>query len=142
MKRWFVRIVITLAVLFVLIQLIPAGRTNPPVTKPLQAPPEVQAILQRSCYDCHSNESKWPWYAYVAPVSWLVVHDVDEGRSKLNLSKWGDYDPRKLAGKADEMAEQVEEGEMPMPKYLLMHSDAKLSPADKAVIRKWADSVE
>lgn len=142
MKRWLTRIFVVLAVLFVLIQFVPAGRSNPPVTKPLQAPSDVQAILQRSCYDCHSNESKWPWYAYVAPVSWLVANDVDEGRSKLNLSKWGDYEPRKLSGKASEMADEIESGEMPMKQYLWMHSDAKLSPADKAAIRAWADSIE
>lgn len=139
MKRWIVRIAIGLAVVFLAIQLWPAGRTNPPVTKPLEAPPEVMAILRRSCFDCHSNETVWPWYAYVAPVSWLVVHDTDEGRAELNFSHWGDLTENARSSKASEMVEEIEEGEMPLEQYLWMHSDAKLSPAELEVLRRWSD---
>ncbi|MCY2960741.1 MAG: heme-binding domain-containing protein [Planctomycetota bacterium] len=139
MKRWIVRIAVALAVLFVAIQLAPAGRTNPPVTKTLEAPPEVLAILRRSCFDCHSNESRWPWYAYVAPVSWLVVHDVDEGRRELNFSHWGDMPQAKRDSKASSMVEEIEGGEMPLEPYLWMHSDAKLSPADLKVLQSWSE---
>lgn len=139
MKRWIVRIAVALAVLFVLIQLVPAGRTNPAVTKPLEAPPDVMAILRRSCFDCHSNETVWPWYAYVAPVSWLVVHDTDEGREHLNFSHWGDLSQTKRDSKASEVVEEVEEGEMPLAPYLWMHRDARLSPADVEVLRRWGE---
>lgn len=141
MKRWLVRIVVALAVLFVLIQFWPAGRTNPPATKPLQAAPDVSAVLRRSCFDCHSNETVWPWYAYVAPVSWLVVRDVEDGRSQLNFSHWGDYSPNKQSSKAGEAIEMIESGEMPMKDYLRLHSEAKLSPADVELLKRWADDV-
>lgn len=139
MKRWILRIVVVLAVVFLAIQLVPAGRTNPAVTKSLEAPKEVLDILQRSCFDCHSNESRWPWYAYVAPVSWLVVHDVDEGRRELNFSHWGDMPQGKRDSKASSMIEEIEEGKMPLGPYLWMHGDAKLSPADVDVLRRWSE---
>lgn len=142
MKRWLVRIVLVLAVLFLAIQLVPVDRENPPVTGKLEAPPDVQALLERSCYDCHSNETKWPWYSYVAPVSWLVAHDVKEGREHLNLSTWTSLSANKRAGVADEMAEEVEQGKMPMAIYVRMHSEAKIGPADKALLRRWADDLE
>jgi hypothetical protein len=142
LKRFLVRVAIGLAVLFVAIQFVPVSRTNPPVTSPLAAPEPVQSILRRSCYDCHSNETRWPWYAYVAPVSWLVAGDVKDGRAKMNFSTWGEYSAAKRASKAGEMVDEVEGGSMPLPKYLRMHGDAKLSPEDVNALRKWADSFE
>src|SRR5262245_51840129 len=111
----------------VLIQLWPVKRTNPPVTGELAAPPEVAAILHRSCYDCHSNETRWPWYAYVAPVSWLVTHDVEKGRSNLNFSEWSSMSPKRRSRAPEKMIDNIEKGDMPLPIYLRMHDDAKLS---------------
>ncbi len=142
MKRVLVRIAAALAALFVLIQLVPAGRTNPPVTQALAAAPEVLSILKRSCYDCHSNETRWPWYAYVAPVSWLVVHDVDEGREHLNFSHWGGYDAKKRISKAAEVIEEIENGEMPLAQYLWLHGDARIAPEELEVLRAWELNVE
>jgi hypothetical protein len=122
------------------LQLVPLDRTNPPVEGPLSAPPEVQAVLDRSCMNCHSHATSWPWYAYVAPVSWLVVHDVHEGRSHLNFSKWGTYTEKRQHKKARELWEEVEDGEMPLSQYLLLHPEAKLSAADKAVLRAWSEA--
>ncbi len=139
MKRWLVRIALVLAGIFLAIQLVPAGRTNPPVTKSIEAPAEVLAILRRSCFDCHSNETQWPWYAYVAPVSWLVVHDTDEGRSHLNFSHWGDLPQKKRDSAAGNMLDEIDDGEMPLDIYLRMHSDAKLSPAEVEVLRTWSE---
>lgn len=139
MKRWILRVAVVLAVLFVAIQLWPAGRTNPPVTKPIVAPKQVMDILQRSCFDCHSNESRWPWYAYVAPVSWLVVHDVDEGRRELNFSHWGDLSQKQRESAASEVLEEIDSGKMPLDIYLRMHSEARISDADFAVLEAWAD---
>jgi len=90
-----------LLALFLLLQLWPAGRSNPPVAGELAGPPEVKAILARCCYDCHSNETRWPWYAYVNPVAFFVVHDTDEGRRKLNFSIWESYSSVKRSSKAD-----------------------------------------
>jgi hypothetical protein len=142
MKRILVRVAIVLLALFVAIQLWPVDRTNPPVKSPLVAPEPIQSMLRRSCYDCHSNESRWPWYAYVAPVSWLVTDDVKEGRKELNLSEWGEYSAAKRLSKAESMAEEVEEGKMPLPKYLRMHHDARLSPEDVKALRAWVDGLE
>lgn len=139
MKRWILRVVLVLAGLFVAIQLVPAGRTNPPATKPLVAPQPVMDILKRSCFDCHSNESRWPWYAYVAPVSWLVVHDVDEGRRELNFSHWGDLSQKQRESAASEVIEESEDGKMPLEIYLKMHPEARLSEADLDVLADWAD---
>jgi hypothetical protein len=142
MKRWLLRAAAVLAGLFVLIQLVPAGRSNPPATAPLAADAEVEAVLRRACYDCHSNETVWPWYAYVAPVSWLVVHDVDEGRAELNFSHWGEYKPGKRMSAAEEVVEQAEQGEMPLAAYVRLHPEARLAPADVELLRRWADGVE
>lgn len=139
MKRWILRIVVVLAVLFLGIQFVPAGRTNPPATKPLAASPEVMTILRRACFDCHSNETDWPWYAYVAPASWLVVHDTDEGRAELNFSHWGDMTEKKRISAASECVELAEGGEMPLEPYVWMHPEAKLTPADIAVLTAWSE---
>jgi hypothetical protein len=124
----------------VALQLIPLPRTNPPVESAMPAPPEVQAILDRACMDCHSHESRWPWYAYVAPASWLVVYDVHEGREHLNLSKWDDYSADRQRKKTRAIWEEVEEGEMPLPPYVWMHPEAKLSDADAATLRAFSET--
>ena len=123
---------------FIAIQFKPVERTNPPVEGDIDAPPEVAAILHRSCYDCHSHETRWPWYARVAPASWLLERDVRGGRRKLNFSKWGGYDARRRANKLEEIVEQTSQGEMPLWFYLPLHPSAKLSEADRAVLAKWA----
>lgn len=110
-------------------QLAPYGRahTNPPGrTEPKWSSPEVRALAQRACFDCHSNETRWPWYSHVAPVSWLVQRDVDKGRSKLNFSEW--QLPQK---EADEAAEEVQKGEMPMKIFLPLHPEARLTDAER-----------
>jgi len=116
-----------------LIQLVPYGKdyTNPPVVaEPAWDSQQTRALAQRACFDCHSNETVWPWYSRIAPVSWLVRRDVDEGREKLNFSEWGaaKNDDR---DEVDELAEVVQEGEMPLPIYLLMHPEAALTNAEK-----------
>ena len=98
MKKW----IMLLAIVAIGIQLYPVARTNPPVTADFSGPAEVKAVLKTACYDCHSNETRWPWYSYVAPLSWLVTHDVEEGRAEFNLSAWGTIsEPRRerLRGK-------------------------------------------
>jgi hypothetical protein len=123
--------------LFGLAQLVPVSRTNPPIEREVDAPPEVRALLERSCYDCHSHASRWPWYSWVAPVSWLVAHDVSEAREHLNFSTWGRYDAAERGENLEEIAEVLEEGEMPPWFYLPLHPDARLSDAELATLRAW-----
>ena len=128
-KRFFLVALAVVVLLFLLIQLVPYGRdhSNPPISgEPNWDSPRTHELAQRTCFDCHSNETAWPWYSHVAPVSWLVQHDVDEGRQHLNFSTWGHG-----RQEADEMVEIVREGEMPPFFYLPMHPKARLSAAEK-----------
>ncbi len=117
------------------IQLVPVDRGNPPVTASVPAPPAVEAVLRRACFDCHSNETVWPVQAYVAPVSWYVAHDVKEGREELNFSTWG---PKQAEKAAKELGKEVEKGDMPPGLYVLAHPAAKLSPEERALLAGWA----
>jgi hypothetical protein len=129
--------------LFVAAQAVRPAMKNPPVdeSKTLRAnsqlTPEVGAILERSCNDCHSNQTVWPWYSQLAPVSWLLTRDVNEGRRNLNLSEWGKYNQRQAARKLKEMCEQVEHDEMPLWFYLPLHPTAKLTDADRKTLCDW-----
>jgi hypothetical protein len=123
-----------------LIQFIPIDKNNPPVESEIPATAEVRSILKRSCYDCHSNETIWPWYSRVAPISWLVIYDVKEGRKELNFSTWNKYTSSKQAKKLKEVGEEVEEGEMPLWIYLPTHPNAKLSSEDRKVLQAWSQS--
>lgn len=116
-------------VLLLLIQLIPYGsdHQNPPVVQePSWDSPETRDMAVRSCYDCHSNETIWPWYSNVAPMSWLVQRDVDRGREKLNFS-----DIQAGGDELDELSEVVLEGKMPLPIYLPAHPEARLSQEER-----------
>jgi hypothetical protein len=136
------RFLFVVAGLFVAMQLIPIDRTNPPVTGEIPASMAVSSILKRSCYDCHSNETVWPWYSRVAPVSFLVARDVHDGRRHVNFSTWTQYSPARQAKAVKEIGEQVAKGEMPMAIYLPLHQHARLSDADKAAIAAWVKSAE
>ncbi len=131
---------ISLGVAFVAIQFIPVDRTNPPVEEEVPASPEVRAVLQRACYDCHSNETVWPWYSQVAPVSWLAVRDVREGREELNFSTWNRRTTKDRTKALHESWEEVEDGEMPLWFYLPTHPDARLSAADRSLLRAWSEA--
>jgi hypothetical protein len=138
MRRLLVTSGLMLSGLALAIQLVPVDRSNPPVTADLAAPPAVDAVLRASCYDCHSNETRWPWYSRVAPVSWLVARDVEEARDRLNFSLWGTYEAKRQQRLAEEMWEEVEKGEMPLQMYLLAHADARLTEDDRAVLAAWS----
>lgn len=134
-RRWIRWIIPALVLIAILIQFLPVARTNPPVKAAFDGPIAVREIFQRSCYDCHSNQTEWPWYSRVAPASWLVADHVYEGREELNFSDWPAYDD---AHTREEIVEVTTEGEMPLPSYLWIHHRAKLSPDDLAVLRQWA----
>ena len=131
---------IFLLIMFGLIQIFPVNKTNPEVKGEIEVPNKIADIFERSCYDCHSNETVWPWYSKVAPVSWIMVSDVNEGREYLNFSEWDKYSPEKKAEKIKEIWEEVEEGEMPFWYYVSLHPEAKLSDGDKADIKEWSES--
>ncbi len=127
-----IRILGGLAIGFMAIQLVPYGRThdNPAVVQePAWDRPETRALAARACFDCHSNETKWPWYSNVAPMSWLVQDHVDEGREVMNFSEWNQaYD------EAEEAPEVIEEGEMPMSSYLPLHPEAQLTDLERRAL--------
>lgn len=127
-----------LAVLLLGAQFIPVPRTNPPVEQDVPAPPAVKAILRASCYDCHSNETVWPWYSRVAPVSWLVSSDTEEGRSRLNFSTWNQYTPEQQAENLAQALLQIKKGEMPPWFYTIKHTEGKLTPEKQALLEAWA----
>jgi len=125
-----IRVLVVFGGIFAALQLVPYGwrQTNPPVVaEPAWDAPRTRELFFRACADCHSNQTKWPWYSRVAPVSWLVVKDVEQGRSHLNVSEW--QRPQK---DAHEAAEELREGKMPLPLYLPAHPEARLSAAEKA----------
>lgn len=140
-RRIVVRVVLALVALFTLIQVVPYGRShaNPPVTaEPSWNAPQTRVLFSRACGDCHSNDTTWPWYSNVAPVSWLVQNDVDGGRSALNVSEWDR--PQEDAG---DVVEKIQSGEMPPSYYTWMHSSAKLSSAEKqALVTGWQATVQ
>src|SRR6185295_14271411 len=123
-------------------QAVRPDRTNPPVESDVAAPPVVAALLRRACYDCHSHETVWPWYSLVAPASWLLAHDVREGREELDFSNWGAYGPQRKAKKLRETADEVLQSEMPPRLYLLMHREARLNDGERRAVAAWcADEI-
>lgn len=138
-------IAIVLAVVFAALQFVRPARTNPPVdaARSLEAhtriTPEVAAILDRSCNDCHSNQTRWPWYSHVAPVSWFVIDHVNEGRQTMNFSDWAQYDRSHRQGLLKLICREVKSGAMPLNSYLRLHHEAKLSSADAETLCAWAN---
>ena len=131
---------LVVAAMLVAAQFVPAKRTTPPAQGSLVAPLSIVATLRRACYDCHSNETQWPWYSRVAPVSWLIVRDVNLGRKEINFSEWGSYYPRTRRRKLEWMGRALHEEEMPPWSYRLMHPSARLTEADRAGLLRWIES--
>jgi len=135
---WIAALVILVIVLAILVFAV--DRTNPPSKGALEAPPEIEATLRRACYDCHSNWTHWPWYSYVAPVSWLIARDVNLGRKEINFSEWGSYYPATRRRKLEWMGRALGEEKMPPWSYRLMHPGARLTDADRAALERWIES--
>ena len=140
--KWSLLVVLCL---FVIAQFYRPAKTNPLIEASnaleahVQVDPKVAAILDRSCADCHSNKTRWPWYSHVAPVSWFVIDHVDHGRSHLNFSEWGKYDrdeQRKLLAVTCEI---VREGGMPLSSYTPLHPGSKLTAEDISAICEWTN---
>jgi hypothetical protein len=103
----------------------------------VQVPPAVGTILSRACYDCHSNQTRWPWYSRISPVSFLIADHVKDGRARINFSEW-DRPGKSSASRLESICEEVSEGKMPISFYLRIHSEARLSPEDVRVLCEWA----
>ena len=145
MRLWLKRIGIATVFLLLAIQFVPVNRSNPAVDPSLSIyvaqpmPAEVKAVFERSCKDCHSNETAWPWFSYVAPVSWVVARDVHQARKKMNFSEWGSYSPQQKEDRLEEICEQVTHGEMPDRKYAIFHRSARITPQEREAVCQWTD---
>ena len=137
---------ITAGVAFAALQLAPSHRSNPQIRAErtiehnLAVPPEVARILDKSCRDCHSSATRWPWYSRIAPASWLVTSDVEKGREAMNLSEWSVRNgktPLTAAGTLAAACEEVKAGIMPPPKYVLLHPESRLTPGDVYLLCGW-----
>ena len=143
---WVKRLAVALVVFIVVAQVIRPSRINPPVDPAREigatrsVSPEVAAIFERSCNDCHSNRTVWPWYTGVFPVSWLVAYDVREGRRELNFSEWDTYNSQERQKLLEKVCSEVSEGEMPGLPYSLIHPRAKLSAADVQTLCTWTQT--
>lgn len=137
---------IVLVALFAMMQVIRPARTNPPVdgSRTLEAhsqlTPEAAAVINRSCKDCHSNQTRWPWYSNVAPVSWFLINHVNDGREQMNFSDWAQYSQSEQTDFLKKICREVKLGDMPLHSYLWLHGDAKLSSEDVKVLCDWASS--
>jgi hypothetical protein len=139
-RKLLVRAGLGLLAVAVLVQLVPYGRdhTNPPVTQDAPWPGgRARELAIAVCYDCHSNQTRWPPQSFVAPFSWLLTRDVEQGRDKLNFSTWDEDD-----GEADDAADAVAEGSMPPRRYVLVHPDAALSQAERQVLVDALEAME
>jgi hypothetical protein len=138
-------LIVVAAVLFVGIQLIQPAKTNPIVDQSFaienqtKLEPAVAVILDRSCFDCHSNRTTWPWYSNIAPVSWFVVNHVNGGRQDLNFSTWGKYDEGRRRDQLKQMCEEVKGGSMPIGSYTLLHANSRLTHDDVKVLCDWTE---
>ncbi len=146
MKKAILIVLSILVAAFVAIQFVRPDITNPPVVASeaiesgTQIPDEVAKIFQTSCKDCHTHETVYPWYSKIQPAAWFLADHITEGRQKLNFSKWNTYENRRKRKKLDEVCEQVKSAEMPLPSYLWMHRDSKLSDAQIKTLCDWTES--
>ena len=133
---------------FILIQFFRIDKTNPPINEGMdfltikKTPETIANQIRNSCYDCHSNETKYPWYSNIQPFGWFLKNHIEDGRKHLNFSTFATYEPKRQAHKLYESFEMVEHGEMPMESYLLMHPEAKLSESQKAEIVNYFKRIE
>lgn len=138
-------IALVLIAAFVVIQFFRIDKANPPIVESetleagLAVPPDIQLILGRSCNDCHSHKTVFPWYSNIQPVAWWLKDHINEARDELNFSKFNTYTAKKKAKKLEEVCEEVRSGAMPLPSYLWIHSEAGLSENDKNALCDWTN---
>ena len=140
------RVLLVLACIFVVIQFVrptknePSGSPVKDINSAFDVPQDVQNILRTSCYDCHSNATKYPWYAEVQPIGWWLGGHIVDAKKELNFSEFGNYRPRRQYRKFEEMIDQVKEDAMPLPSYLIIHTDAKLLLEQKEKLIGWVNT--
>lgn len=149
--KWGKKIVFLALVSLVGIQIFPTKRnqnTAIPIaiwttdfTKTFDVPTNIQAILKTSCYDCHSNNTNYPWYHKIQPISWLIEHHIEKGKDELNFSEFGCYSKRKQKNKLKAVVNQIKDGEMPLSSYIFIHSNAKLTENQKKEMMNWINTL-
>ncbi len=138
-------VLLILVVLMVVIQFIRPGKNTPSATGNAgqsSFPTDVRNVLERSCYDCHSNTTKYPWYAEVQPVGWWLAGHISDGKKEINFDEFANYRPRRQYRKLTEIEEQINENEMPLPSYLWVHRDAELSPENRTALITWVNNMK
>lgn len=141
------KIIIVLIAIVVLIQFYPMEKPTVTTDNPndlittLNVPENISTLLKNACYDCHSNESTFPWYSNVAPVKWMLYDHISEAREELNFSNWNTLEKDDKADLLDDISSMVSEGEMPLKGYTILHSEANLSEAERELIATWADEM-
>lgn len=145
MKSHFKWVPLAVLTTFGLLQLASPKGTNPRVGNDFltstKAPPEIEAMLRSSCYDCHSYETHWPWYSHIAPISLAIVSDVNKARSRLNLSQWPADHPARAIAKLQAMIEEIESGNMPLARYKMIHPESRLTPSQRKELAGWLSSL-
>ena len=145
-RKFFKRLFLGLLILLVLIQFIRPEKNNgmadtdKDITHFVQVPDTIKTLLKISCYDCHSNHTVYPWYSEISPGNWWLANHIKEGKADLNFSDFAQYSPRRMKNKLKAIADQVENREMPLKSYLLLHSDARLNEGQIQLIKLWIDS--
>ena len=144
MKKALMIVVVVFALVFLVLQFFRIDKTNPPIVQAetleaaVAVPADVSQILGRACNDCHTNTTIYPWYSNIRPSGWCLKSHIDDGRRHLNFSVFNTYAPTKKTKKLEEICEQVESKEMPLPSYLWIHSESKLSESDAKALCDWA----
>lgn len=147
MKRMLKIILILFFVIFALMQFFRIDRTNPPIDvaatidKAVPVTPDVKILLARSCNDCHSNLTRYPWYSHIQPAAWFLRDHIDTGRSELNFSEFASYSPDKQRHKLEEICDEVRSGRMPLASYTWLHREAVLAPSERQAICAWTQTV-
>lgn len=137
------KIIIAIIVVLIAMQFIRIDKTNPPVNPQtdfinvVEVPEDIKTLIRTSCYDCHSNETVYPWYSNIAPISWWMKGHVNHAREEMNFSIWGEYSEKRKDHKLEEIIELVEEGEMPLPSYLIIHGETKLNKEQIQTFTDW-----
>jgi hypothetical protein len=141
-------ILLTIGILMIAIQFTrPARNQNKQVlltdiSKSVTIPDSVQSILTNACYDCHSNNTNYPWYVNIQPTGWLMAKHINQGKEELNFSEFGNYSPRRQISKLNGIANSIEDDIMPLPSYRFMHKNARLSENEKSLVIRWIQNTE
>jgi hypothetical protein len=147
MKKFLKKLFLVLLVVFVIIQFfrpqknVSTGPYANDITTKYKVPDDVMAILKTSCYDCHSNNTAYPWYNNIQPVAWWLHNHIDEGKNELNFNEFASYRIGRQYRKLDEVNKQIKEGDMPLESYTLIHGNAKLSDQQKATVANWVNTI-